>query len=62
MSKYQVSKAVVLNYFTALENSSPETVAEVIKNYTSESYFWRGVFPFRQLNSVNEVAEQFWSP
>jgi len=62
MSKYQVSKAVVLNYFAALENSSPETVAEVIKHYTSESYFWRGVYPFRQLNSVNEVAEQFWTP
>ena len=62
MSKYQTSKAIVSKYFAALENSSPETVAEVIKHYTSESYFWRGVYPFRQLNSVKEVAEQFWTP
>jgi len=62
MSKYQASKAVVISYFDALENSSPETVAEVIKQYTSEDYFWRGVYPFRQLATGDEVAERFWAP
>jgi len=62
MSKFQASKAVVLNYFAALENSSPETVAEVIKQHTSEEYFWRGVYPFRRLATADEIADRFWIP
>lgn len=62
MSKYQAAKAVVNDYFNTLENSSPETVADVIKQYTNEEYFWRGVYPFRHLATADQVADTFWGP
>jgi hypothetical protein len=36
MSKYQATKAIVRNCFEAMENASPETVADVLKEYSSE--------------------------
>ena len=62
MSKYQAAKTLVLNYFAALEKASPETVADGIKAYTSDDYYWRGVYPFREQHGVTAVAEKFWTP
>jgi hypothetical protein len=62
LSKFQVAKAIVRNYFEALENASPETVAQVLKEFTSENYFWRGVYPFREQHGADDVAKAFWSP
>ncbi|MGD9375775.1 MAG: nuclear transport factor 2 family protein, partial [Anaerolineae bacterium] len=49
MSKYQAAKSLVRTYFEAMENATPETVAEVLKSYTADDYLWRGVYPFREL-------------
>ena len=38
MSKYEASKAIVCNYFEAMENASPETVADVLKEFTAKDY------------------------
>jgi len=62
MSKYQAAKTTVRNYFYALENATPETVAGVLEEYTSEEYLWRGVYPFRELHGAEAVAATFWSP
>ncbi len=62
MSKYQASKKLVREYFDAIENSTPETVAEVIKQYTGENYLWRGVYPFREQEGADAAAEKFWKP
>ncbi len=62
MSKYQEIKTIVRNYFEAMENATPETVADVLKAYTSEEYFWRGVYPFREQQGAEVVAETFWAP
>ncbi len=62
MSKYQTVKAIVHSYFDALENASPKNVANVLQEYTSEDYHWRGVYPFRELQGATAVAETFWSP
>lgn len=62
MSKYQTSKTVVRNYYDAIENASPETVADVLKEFTSEDYLWRGVYPFRERHGADVVAETFWAP
>lgn len=62
MSKYQAAKNVVLNYFKAMENATSETVADVLKAYTSEDYLWRGVYPFRELHGADTVAHTFWEP
>jgi hypothetical protein len=52
----------VRNYFQAMENASPETVAEVLQEYTAEDYRWRGVYPFREQYGAEVVAETFWRP
>jgi len=62
MSKYQAAKSVVRSYFDALEKSKPEYVVEVLKAFTSEDYFWRGVYPFREQRGAQAVADMFWSP
>ncbi|MCP4416138.1 MAG: nuclear transport factor 2 family protein, partial [Chloroflexi bacterium] len=62
MSKYQASKTIVRNYFEAMENALPGTVADVLKEFTSEDYLWRGVYPFREQHGADVVAETFWGP
>ena len=62
MSKYQATKAIVRDYFDAMENATPDTVADVLKAFTSEDYFWRGVYPFREQHGADVVAEIFWAP
>jgi len=62
MSKYQTAKTIVRSYFEALESSSPKSVADILKTYTSEDYLWRGVYPFRELRGTDVVAETFWAP
>ena len=62
MSNYQQAKSIVREYFDALEKATPETVADVLAAYTAEEYFWRGVYPFRQLHGAAAVAETFWAP
>ena len=62
MTKYQESKAIVRNYFDAMEHATPETVVDVLKAHTSNDYYWRGVYPFRQQQSATSVAETFWAP
>lgn len=62
MSKYQGTKKVVRSYFEALENSTPEDVLSVLKEFTSENYSWRGSYPYREQNCAEEVAEKFWAP
>jgi hypothetical protein len=62
MSKYQEAKKIVRSYFDALENSTLENVSSVLKEFTSENYLWRGVYPFREQHGVQAVAERFWVP
>jgi len=62
MSKYQASKAIVRSYFDALENASAKTVTDVLQEFTSEDYLWRGVYPFREQQGAATVAETFWVP
>ncbi len=62
MSKYQAAKTLVRDYFEALENSSPETVADVLNKFTGDNYLWRGVYPFREQRGAETVAEIFWQP
>ena len=62
MNKFQAAKTIVRSYFDAMENASPETVADVLKQFTGKDYLWRGVYPFREQWGVTAVAETFWSP
>lgn len=62
MSQYQAAKALVRNYFDAMENATPKTVGDILNSFTSENYLWRGVYPFREQCSSDVVAEIFWVP
>ena len=62
MAKFQSAKTLVQNYFYALETAAPEAVGDVLGTYASKDYFWRGVYPFRQLQGVDAVVETFWLP
>ena len=60
--KYQNAKKLVRQYFDAMEAATPETVTDVLKQYTSEDYDWRGVYPFRQPQGAEAAADVFWKP
>lgn len=62
MSHYQAAKALVTDYFEAMEAATPDTISDVLEKYTSEDYLWRGVYPFREQHSAKTVSEVFWSP
>lgn len=60
--KYQAAKTLVRDYFDAMEAASAETVADVLKQYTSDTYHWRGVYPWREQFGADTVADAFWKP
>jgi len=62
MSDYQGIKTFVRDYFDAMEKATPETVGDVLKAYTADDYQWRGVYPFREQQGAEMVAEKFWKP
>ncbi len=62
MGKYTNAKKIVLDYFCALEEATPDNIEEVLKEFTSEDYLWRGVYPFREQIGAEVVAEKFWIP
>ena len=62
MSQYQAAKTLVRDYFEAMENASPDTVADVLHQFVSEDYLWRGVHPFREQRGATAVAQTFWQP
>jgi hypothetical protein len=62
MSNYQEIKTLVRDYFDAMEIATPESVGDVLNSYTGENYQWRGVYPFREQQGAETVAENFWKP
>jgi len=62
MSTYLAAKQLVREYFAALEEATPENIAEVLGSYTSPEYDWRGVYPFRKIQGAEAVAVEFWVP
>ena len=51
-----------MSYFDALEKAEPEQVIQVFREYMTEDYNWKGVYPFREQNGREAVAEAFWIP
>ena len=62
MSDYQSQKALVLDYYRALEAANAETVASVISQFTASDFQWYGVYPFNEQRGAEAVAEAFWHP
>lgn len=62
MTKYSEAKQIVLNYFSALEKAKESEVEDVLKEFMSTDYNWKGVYPFREKNNMSDVAKDFWIP
>lgn len=62
MSHNQAAKELVRRYFDEMEAATPGELGDVLRNYVSDDYRWRGVYPFRELDGVDAVVEQFWQP
>jgi len=52
----------VQSYFDELEQAEPHSIEQVIEKYTGESYYWRGVYPFREQHGAAAAVESFWRP
>jgi hypothetical protein len=62
LSVHQDNKALVLQFYAALEHATPATVAAVLAEYTSEDYQFYGVYPWGELHGAGAVAEALWQP
>lgn len=62
MTDRQAAKAVVLDYFKAVEQSSIDDVATILANHTAPDYCFRGVHPFNELQGADAVADTVWKP
>lgn len=62
MGDFQSVKKLVRAYFNDMENASPDQVINVLNNYMSDDYLFRGVYPFREQHGVQNASENFWVP
>ena len=62
MSNFQDIKALVDKYYQTLDAATGNEINATIKRYTSSEYHWRGMHPFYEQGSADEVAEVFWKP
>lgn len=58
----QASKALVLDYYDALDAADGDNIVRVLEDFTSQQYFWRGMHPFYEQTGARAVAEVFWLP
>ncbi len=59
---FQAAKALVLAHCDALAGATPDTVAGVLAERTSEAWHWRGMHPFHEQHGAEAVARSFWAP
>ena len=62
MSDYQDIKTLVLEYYTEQDAAPPGESAAVLSRYASPGYHWRGMHPFNEIGSAEEVGERFLDP
>jgi predicted ester cyclase len=62
MSDFQKNKALVLEYYEALDSAQGDDINAVIQRYTANDYLWRGMHPFYEQHSADDVANIFWKP
>ena len=62
MTDFQAGKALVLDFYRALDAAAAEGVGEVLKRRTAEGYRFRGMHPFGELRGAEAAAEVFWKP
>ena len=62
MKDFQDSKNLVRKYYEELDSAQGDEINAVIGRYTSDDYHWRGMHPFHEQYSADDVADVFWKP
>jgi len=62
MNALQAAKHVVLDYCLAMDQSTPDELLSVLKTHTHKDYHWRGLHPFHEMQSAEQVCKEFWLP
>ena len=62
MSNFHQEKKIVLDYYNALDKYEGNDITNVLKEYITEDYIWRGYHPFNELSKAKDVSELFWQP
>lgn len=62
MPDYQTQKALIRDYYRALDASLPQETAAVLGRFTAPDYHMYAVYPFGELTGADTVAETLWTP
>ena len=62
MSDFQDNKSLILDYYKALDAAEGDEINAVIQAHAAENYLWRGMHPFYEQHSADDVANVFWKP
>lgn len=62
MSDFRASKALVLDYFAALEAAGSDSLRAVLRKYCSDDCRFFGSHPFNEQQGVDAIAAAFWRP
>ena len=62
MTDFQKNKLLVQEYYKALDAAEGDGINPVIRAYTTDEYLWRGMHPFHEQHSSDDVADVFWKP
>jgi len=62
MTDLQQAKALVLRYIDAFDNAPDNQLAEVLSQFVTPDYFWRGMHPFYEQQGADAVVTTFWQP
>jgi hypothetical protein len=62
MADHQQHKALVLEYFAAMDRAPAGRLGEVLRGHVSDDYQFFGVHPFNELKGADAVVEAVWMP
>jgi len=62
MSDIQDAKKLVLEFQQALDTAETSAMPQVLNEYTSDSYLFRGMHPFYEQHGSADAARVFWQP
>ncbi len=62
MADYQHNKSLVLRFYDDLDKATGDDLTEVLRRYTTDDYFFRGMHPFYEQQGARTVADVFWKP
>lgn len=61
-TNFQKEKQIVRNYIKDFDNATDSKLSEILKKYTTENYHWRGMHPFYEKHTAEDVVNEFWLP